>query len=83
MGTDNLIKYWHIKIKGWELSEQGSDEIKRLVDRFTESEIREAMDVAARKYLRHKGDDLIESSNIKALKKIGGICYNRKHRGGV
>lgn len=57
----------------WNCSEIGRMNIKKLIKRFSFSEVYEATEIAIERY--YKGN---EKSWNEAFDKIGGICFNRR-----
>lgn len=64
-------------ITGCVLSSQGKEHIRKLLARFSFTEVIEATEIAFNKY--YSGDSSDESRDY-ALDKIGGICYNKRYQ---
>ena len=60
----------------YELNEAGLNDLRRLIHRFGFSEVYDAFEIALDKYY-YEGDS---RSIREALKKTGGICYNRRNQ---
>ena len=65
-------------ITGYDTSDHGEFEIKRLIKRFGFDEVYECTEIAMFTYF----DETWESVEY-AFNKIGGICYNRAHNIGA
>lgn len=63
------------------LNDTGRSTLVRQIDRWSLLEVLEAIGIACDQYLYVLSDGTTDPSTISlALKKIGGICYNRRHR---
>lgn len=68
------INDYIMSISEWGCNDYGKIKLKKLLREFSFGEVIEAVDISFSQY--YDGDS--ESWN-KALDKLGGICYNRKH----
>ena len=66
---------------GWMLSDSGRKTIKKILRRFSLSEVLIAVGISRDYYFEFDADGTIaQESFSNAISKIGGICWNRKHR---
>lgn len=71
----HLCDYWNDLLPGWGFNENGKQILKKLLKKFTQTEIIEAMDVSVLNYIKYKGDEIDRDSIETATNKLGGICY--------
>jgi len=65
----------------WTLNDSGRMIIRKVLRRFSLQEILAATDISREQYFVRGGEgEIVTWSFEKALGKIGGICWNRKHR---
>ena len=74
-----VATYWNDLTPGWVLTEDGQKALRKLLRKFSLSEVLEAMNLAAEQYLE-KGVDgkLTRESVDRARGKIGAICSVRR-----
>jgi hypothetical protein len=72
--AQKIIDYMESKIGHYTLNNNGKKGIKKLSKKFNVSDIMDAIDVSATKYLRYDQDDNLEKESVeKFVDKIGGI----------
>jgi hypothetical protein len=75
---NNLI----ISLTGYELNKSGMNDIKAYLIDFTFAEVWDAVEIAFTKYFEDSlGDEITRESFCNALRKVGGICYNKRKGG--
>lgn len=76
---DRLVDHWQQKAPGWNVSQHGRTQLQKLTQKYGVDEILEAMDIAARTYLRFdEHGEVTSESWDEAFDKLPGICYNRR-----
>lgn len=75
-GQLDAINSYLVSVTGDGLSENGKRNIRMLIRRFGFQEVYNSTEIAFEKYYHDNA-----KSWEYAFNKIGGICYNRKHRG--
>lgn len=73
-----VSKFWSKLVKPYTLTEAGEKDLEKLIHKFGESKVMEAMRIAVRQYIEYVDDQIDKDSVDKAWSKIGGICRVRK-----
>jgi hypothetical protein len=73
-----ISKFWNNLITPYKLNKTGEKELIKLIHKFGESEVMEAMRIATRQYLEYDGDYLVNETVEKAWNTVSGICRYKK-----
>lgn len=73
-----VSKFWSKQVKPYTLTETGEKDLEKLIHKFGENEVMEAIRIAVRQYIEYTDDQIDKDSVEKAWSKIGGICRVRK-----
>ena len=70
-----LCDYWYELAPGYEANENGKNNLKKWIRKFSVEELMAAMNISAEAYLEYKEDGTVSSESWeKAFAKIPGIC---------
>lgn len=78
----NLIQQIFFQGIEMDFTEDDRIKIKKLLKRFGLNEVMEATEIAKGKYIKYSYSGTCYGID-NAISKIGGICWNRKHRNGL
>lgn len=70
-----IAKEWSDRVPGWSLNDGGIAEAKKLLKKYSLSNILDAMETSTGQYLRYDGEKVTSDSANKAWSKISGILY--------
>lgn len=77
LAVDRLADYWTKLVPKFGLNEMGRQELRKLAGRFDVSEIMEAMQIAADRYVELQDGKPTWASAEIAWKKVAGVCRMR------
>lgn len=80
-GIEDVSQMFTNFCPGRALSEYGKAQVGKYLDRFGESLVIHCAEIAFEKYLVFRGGRVFLPSIEDAIKKIGGICYNKQRLG--
>lgn len=76
--SDLFIQYIEDKIQPYTLKKHFKTEILKLFEKYKQNEILDAINVAAKKYLKYDYEDKLEQDSVEEfLNKIGGVLVNK------
>jgi hypothetical protein len=76
---EKLADYWNDLSPGWELNENGMDDLRKYYKKYSVNEIIDAMNIAATQYFKYTKDFKITKETYEeAFQKIPGICQAKK-----
>ena len=81
----DVCDYWADMVNPYYMNENGKQNMRKILFRFSIKEVLEAIDIACHSYLKYipdgknKGKYILDQQSVEnAFNKIGGICYNRR-----
>ena len=81
----DVCDYWADMCDPYYMNENGKQNMRKILFRFSIKEVLEAIDIACHSYLKYipdaenKGKYILDKESVEnAFNKIGGICYNRR-----
>jgi len=75
-------EYWNKKISGYALNHMGEEQLRKLVKKYSVSEVLNAMDISEQIYIEHDEDGQCTQESVQtAFNKLNGVCsINRKKK---
>jgi hypothetical protein len=75
----HVNEYWSSLVPGYSMNERGQNSVTKLIKKFGLESVLDAMETAAKQYLKYDDDGEITKESVEeAFSKIGGICSVEK-----